>query len=341
MVTAAPPYRFVLVGFGRIGKRHSAVLHEHPLAQLVALVDRDTARQDDPDYPRGVPFFEDLEQFLQSPIQADVAIIATPNGWHCRQGIRALQQQMHVIIEKPMGVKSSDCEDLIKASRQAQRQVYVVKQNRYSPPARWLKELVDGGALGRIYQLQINCFWNREAAYYRNSDWKGTAEWDGGILFTQFSHFIDILYWVFGDIEHINTRLANFAHSDSTEFADSGVCFFDLVRGGLGSIQFSTTAWQQNMESSLSLLAENGSLKIGGQYMNEVRYCRIKDYERPKLAPAAQANQYEGYQGSAAHHYAMLDNVIKSLQSKTSHTVNAQEGMKVVDIIERIYAAAR
>ncbi len=159
-------------------------------------------------------------------------------------------------------------------------------------------------------------------------------------MFTQFSHFIDILYWLFGDIENIQTRLHSFNHKDLTAFEDSGLVTFDIMNGGVGSINFSTSIWDKNMESSITIIAENGSIKIGGQYMDKVEYCHIKDYRLPPLSATNPGNDYGAYKGSAANHSYVIENVIDVIRSRSPITTNALEGLKVVDIIERIYKAA-
>jgi predicted dehydrogenase len=165
-------------------------------------------------------------------------------------------------------------------------------------------------------------------------------EEDGGTLFTQFSHFIDIMYWLFGDITNIQARFRDFNHQNNTEFEDSGIVSFDFVNGGIGSINFSTSVANVNLESSLTIVAEKGTVKIGGQYMNEVHYCNINDYEMPTLPEGNPANDYGAYKGSAANHVYIIENVVDTLKGRTKITTNALEGLKVVDIIERIYQSA-
>ena len=157
-------------------------------------------------------------------------------------------------------------------------------------------------------------------------------------MFTQFSHFIDIMYWLFGDIKDIQAKFNNFNHAGLTEFEDSGTVSFDFINGGMGCINYSTSLWNTNMESSITIIGKNGSVKIGGQYMNEVEYCNIKDYTMPELAPVNPANDYGAYKGSAANHHYIFENVIDVLKGRNVITTNALEGLKVVDIIERIYS---
>ena len=191
--------------------------------------------------------------------------------------------------------------------------------------------------MGKIFMVQLNCYWNRDARYYKKGGWKGTQELDGGTLYTQFSHFIDIMYWLFGDIDNIEGKFNDFTHQDSTDFEDSGFVSFDFVNGGMGCLNYSTAIANQNLESSMTIIGEKGSVKIGGQYMNDVEICNIKDYEMPVLAASNPANDYGPYKGSAANHNYVISNVIDGVMGRKSPTTNALEGLKVVEIIERIY----
>ena len=146
------------------------------------------------------------------------------------------------------------------------------------------------------------------------------------------------MYWLFGDIQNVNARFANFNHSHLTEFKeDSGVINFEFVNGGLGCLNFSTSIWDKNLESSMTIIGENGSVKIGGQYMDKVEVCHIKDYEMPELPPTNPGNDYGAYKGSAANHHYIIENVVDVLKNRSTITTNALEGLKVVDIIERMY----
>ena len=328
--------KFAIVGAGHIGKRHAEMISRDPEGELIAMVD-----------PRGVdecnatqfnvPFFNTIEELLASNLDFDVVNICTPNGLHAQQSILALEAKKHVVCEKPMGLSKDQCEQVIFKSLQMSRQVFCVMQNRYSPPSVWIKETVESNTLGDIFMVQLNCYWNRDDRYYKKGNWKGTTALDGGTLFTQFSHFIDIMYWLFGDIDNIQGKFADFTHKNLTDFEDSGFVSFDFVNGGMGSINYSTAVQDQNLESSMTIIGSKGSVKIGGQYMNEVEICNIPGYEMPQLAASSPANDYGPYKGSAANHHFMIANVIQTLKGKTTATTNALEGLKVVEIIERIY----
>lgn len=328
--------KFAVIGCGHIGKRHAEMINRNDESELVALIDvKDQDTLGIEQY--NVPFFNTLEEFLTSEIEVDVINIASPNGFHAEQAMKCLDARKHIVVEKPMALTRQDAEKVIFKALNVHRQVFAVMQNRYSPPSEWIKNLIESGRLGEIYMVQLNCYWNRDERYYKPESWHGKKDLDGGTLFTQFSHFIDILYWLFGDITNIQSKFADHNHKDLTDFEDSGFISFDFVNGGMGSLNYSTSIWNKNLESSMTIIAENGSVKIGGQYMNEVEYCHIKDYEMPELAPTNPGNDYGAYKGSAANHHYVIENVVDVLKGRSAITTNALEGLKVVDIIERIY----
>ena len=328
--------KFVVLGCGHIGKRHAEMISRNEESELVAIID--VKKRDELDIEfHSVPLFSSLEDFFKSNIECDVINVASPNGFHAEQGMKVLESGKHLVIEKPMSLTKRDSETLIFKGLQKHKQVFCVMQNRYSPPSVWLKNLIESGKLGKIFMVQINCYWNRDSRYYKPESWHGKKDLDGGTLFTQFSHFIDLMYWYFGDISNIQAKFADFNHESLTDFEDSGFVSFDFVNGGMGSLNYSTSVWNKNLESSITVIAENGSLKVGGQYMNEVEYCHIKDYEMPELAPTNPGNDYGAYKGSAANHHYIIENVVDVLNGRNVITTNALEGLKVVDIIERIY----
>ncbi len=342
MTDIQPPIRFAILGTGHIGRRHAAMVLRHPEAGLVALCDiRPQIALGLNEEEKQIPFFDNLEAMLAACPDVEVVCICTPNGLHAQQAIQCLEAGKHVVIEKPMGLTKAECEQVIFKSLQVNKQVFGVMQNRYSPPSVWIKEVVEQGLLGDIFMVQINCYWNRDDRYYspqgQAHPWKGRKDLDGGTLFTQFSHFIDIMYWLFGDITDIEAKFSNFSHHKSIEFEDSGIVNFRFSKGGIGCINYSTSVWDKNLESSLTVVGSKGSIKIGGQYMNEVEHCHIEGYEMPPLPAANPANDYGHYKGSAANHVYVIDNVIDVLKGRKTISTNALEGMKVVEIIEKIY----
>ena len=330
--------RFAIVGCGHIGKRHAQMISQNSHCELTALCDiREKEACGMSDYD--VPFFNSIEELLSEGPTVDVINICTPNGLHTEQTIKALEHGCHVVCEKPVSLKRSDAEQMIYKSLEVGKHIFAVMQNRYSPPSVWLKELIENKRLGKIFMVQINCYWNRDSRYYTPGNWHGTQQMDGGTLFTQFSHFVDIMYWLFGDIKNIQANISDFNHQSLTDFEDTGAVLFDFVNEGMGTFNFSTAVYDKNMESSMTVIGEKGSVKVAGQYMDKVEYCHIENYTLPELAPSNPPNNYGLYKGSAQNHHLIIQNVVDKLKGNTPITTNALEGMKVVDIIERMYKA--
>lgn len=331
--------KFAVIGCGHIGKRHAEMIERNEESELVALVDIKPKEQVGID-AYSASFFNSVDALLQSPElnKIDVINIASPNGYHVEHALKCLEAKKHVVIEKPMALNKQDAELVIYKALNVHKHVFAVMQNRYSPPSVWIKDLIESGRLGNIYMVQLNCYWNRDSRYYKADSWHGKKDLDGGTLFTQFSHFIDLMYWLFGDIKNIHSRFSNFNHKDLTEFReDSGMIQFDFVNGGSGCMNFSTSIWDKNLESSMTIIAEHGSVKIGGQYMDKVEFCHVKEYEMPVLQQTNPGNDYGAYKGSAANHHYIIENVVNVLKNRSVITTNALEGLKVVDIIERMY----
>ncbi len=335
--------KFSVIGFGRIGKRHAKIINEFEPAELVSVVDV-SQKQFESIEILGLKAktYNSIDIFLQEDSNtSDVVTIATPNALHIEQAVQLLKAGYHVLIEKPMGLSQDECLNLIEEQEASKKRVFVVKQNRYSPPSLWMKKIIDDNIIGETLMVQVNCYWNRDERYYIvDNQWKGIKKLDGGALFTQFSHFIDIMYWVFGDIKNTKAIVKNFSHPYLKDFDDSGFVQFEFNKGGIGSINYSTSCWGKNMESSITVVGTKGSFKVGGQYMNEVEYCHIEGYEMPELTETNPPNDYGPFKGSAANHHFVFENIVDTLKGKSEPTANSFEGMKVVSIIERIYKAA-
>lgn len=328
--------KFAVCGAGYIGMRHATILANHKDCELVAICDTDLVARENAK-KLGIPVYKELDVMVDNHKDIKVLSICTPNNLHGTQALLGVQRGMHVIVEKPMDIDPEICLDLVEEAEKSGVQVFCVMQNRYSPPSQWLKGLLDENRLGEIYLIQVNCYWNRDERYYSKSNWKGKLKEDGGPLFTQFSHFMDLLFWLFGDVELKGASFANFNHAESTEFEDSGIIHFLLGRGALGAFHYSTAVWDKNFESSITILGEKGTIRVGGQYMERVEYCHIDNYEMPDLPASNPPNQYPGYTGSASNHQYIFENVIHTLRGIEKPTIHPMEGYKVVEIIDRIY----
>lgn len=329
--------RFAVVGMGHIGKRHAEMIQRDPQAELIAVCDVLSKEQVGWNVPQ-VLYFNSIDELLSAKLNVDVVNICTPNGFHAEYALKVLESKKHVVVEKPIALNKYDVERVLFKSLEVSKHVFSVMQNRYSPPSVWLKEIVKNEVLGDIYIVKLDCYWNRDERYYQKGNWHGDLKLDGGTLFTQFSHFIDIMYWLFGDITDIKGNFADFNHQELTDFEDSGVVTFRFVNGGIGCLNYSTSVWETNFESAITIIGSKGTVKVAGQYMNEVVYCHVKDYTMPQLQPSNPPNDYGLYKGSAQNHHYVIQNVVEKLTDKGNISTNLLESLKVVEIIERIYA---
>lgn len=333
--------RFGIIGFGHIGKRHADAIQAHPVGELTDVVDVLPIEDCCPGgLSASVSYHSSLDEFLISDSLPDVVSVCTPNGFHAEQAINLLQVGCNVILEKPISLCVSDAKKIKLESERTGRKVFCVMQNRFAPPSVWLKDLVDSGKLGDMRQVHIQCFWNRDDRYYKDGGWRGTLDLDGGPLFTQFSHFIDVMYWIFGGIKDPQSRFYNQAHKHNTEFEDSGQITFDFKNQGWGSFTFSTALDRQNFESSLTLVAEHGTVRIAGQYMQNLVHCDIDGYTPPVLSKSAPPNDYGDYKGSASNHAHVISNVVDVLTNDAKIATPLSEGIDVVEIIEQMYSAS-
>lgn len=326
--------KFAIIGCGRIAQRHAE--HICKVGKLIAVCDIDSKKAQELANKYNSSFYSSIDDLLKNEKKLDVVSICTPNGLHAEHSIKSLKAGNHVLCEKPMALNSYDAGEMIKTAESHNRRLFIVKQNRFNPPVKKVKELCDKNILGKIYSIQLSCFWNRDFEYYKNS-WKGSKDLDGGTLFTQFSHFVDLLYWIVGDIKDLKVFRNNFAHKEIIEFEDTGVIAIEFLNGAIGTINYTVNSYDKNMEGSLTIFAENGTVKIGGQYLNELEYQNIKNYTIRDLPKGNKANDYGKYKGSMSNHDKTYQNVIDVLENNASISTNGFEGMKTVEIIEKIY----
>ena len=340
------PVRFAVVGCGHIGRRHMAMIEAHPEAELVAAVDTSWPSSEEmlhlESNNSSVQFFSNLDEALGAAgLELDVVAICTPNGSHVPLSLKVVQAGCHVVLEKPMGLTSEGVERLHAAAIAESVTVFGVMQNRFAPAAQWLKETKLGGGFGDVLQVHVQCLWNRDERYYKPGSWRGTMKEDGGPLFTQFSHFLDILMWVFGGIEVEEAHFVNQTHGDQIEFEDGGLVRFRFLDGGWGTFTFSTSAPHSNFESSMTVMGSRGTVRIGGQYMDRVDEFALPHCQCPDMGQAPPPNDYGGYQGSAANHHFVYDNVMDVLLRAKEVATPIEEGLAVVRAIEQMNALGR
>lgn len=329
--------RFSIVGFGNIGRRHAEHILHNSDTELVAICDIKNGLSGK--VPEGVTFYTSIDEML-AQTKADILCVCTPNYLHELHAIKGLRSGLHTVVEKPMAISVASCDRMIAAANETGKTIFAVKQNRYNPPVQAVKQIIEKGELGKLYMLQVNCFWNRGDAYYAESDWRGKKDKDGGCLFTQFSHFVDILYYLNGSIKGAKGWIHNFAHQHNTEVEDTGSFVLKGVNETIINFNFTTCAYERNMEGSITIFAEKGTVKIGGQYLNTIEYQQMENNLLPAINISAKANDYGLYQGSMSNHDKVIQNVVDVLLHNKEIMTSAEEGREVVRMIEQMYASA-
>lgn len=326
--------KFAIIGCGRIAQRHAE--HIQKFGTLVAVCDNVQEKANAFASKFNINSYVNIDDLLSNEKGIDVVSVCTPNGLHAQHSIKALNAGFHVICEKPLALDIKDCGEMIMAAEKNNKRLFAIKQNRFNPPVVAVKELIKDGRLGKINSIQLSCFWNRNEDYYKNS-WKGTKDLDGGTLYTQFSHFIDLLYWLNGDVNKVCAYGKNFIHNGIIEFEDTGVVILEFENGSIGTINYTVNAFAKNMEGSLTIFGDKGTVKIGGQYLNELEYQSIDNFQIGDLPEGNKPNNYGTYLGSMSNHDKVYENLIDVLQNGASISTNAFEGLKTVEIIQKIY----
>jgi UDP-N-acetyl-2-amino-2-deoxyglucuronate dehydrogenase len=329
-----------IVGCGNIGKRHVAVFDTNPETKILSLCDIQLQKANaiNEKYGGAYALLTDYFELIKN-VEIDLISICTPHYWHKQMAIAALKQGKHVLVEKPMALNVKDSMEMIKTSQQTGNRLYVMKQNRFNVPIILTKKVLDEGRLGKIYMVQCNVYWNRNREYYSESDWRGNKANEGGALFTQASHFIDLLIWWFGDVTKakgiVDTKM------QQIEVEDCGNAIMDFSSGVQGSITWTTCVYNQNYEGSITIIGEKGTIKIGGPYLNKIDYWDVKDYSLPSdIEFVDQPNNYGKYQGTSSNHHKVIDEIIKDLKGEKSDIVEGKEGIKSIEAIEMIYNSA-
>jgi predicted dehydrogenase len=327
--------KFAVVGLGNIGPRHLAVLEAQPNARIVSICDLDPEKCRNYSSIYGVPSFSDYTDMLQET-NADVINICTPHHLHAQMAIAAANKGIHTLVEKPMSLTSHEADEMIAAANRNGTSLMVVKQNRYNVPVVLAKQALEAGKLGRVFMTQCNVLWNRNPEYYTESNWRGKKTLEGGALFTQVSHFIDLLVWWFGDVINASAHITNRYHN--IEIEDCGFADIGFSSGVIGSLAWTTCVYNQNYEGSITIIGEEGTIKIGGQYLNKIEFWDVKDFPLPDtLQFVDKPNAYGKYQGTSSNHDKVIKEVINELLSGQKKVVHGDEGVKSVRAIELIY----
>ncbi|HXG71754.1 MAG TPA: Gfo/Idh/MocA family oxidoreductase [Gemmatimonadaceae bacterium] len=329
-------FRVALSGCGRISKNHFEAIAKVDGLSLAAVCDVDPVRAATAGQEWGVPYFVSYDRMLAES-QADVVAIATPSGLHPIQGIAAARAGLHVVTEKPMAISLSGADDLQRACDSAGVHLFVVKQNRLNPPIQLLKRAVDRGRFGRLYMANCTVHWARPQEYYDQAPWRGTWELDGGAFMNQASHYVDLVQWLMGPVESVMAKTATLARRIETE--DSGVAILKFSSGALGTIEVTMLAYPRNLEGSITLLGEKGSVKVGGTAVNKIEQWQFAEYDDDdKLVEVADTNPPNIY---GLGHEGYYRNVVAVLRGEASADTDGRAGRKSLELILGIYESAR
>lgn len=332
--------KFAVIGIGNIGSRHLAVLDTNSQAEITAMCDVNKllGKKFLKQYSNhaNMEFYSDYDELLKKS-DCEIVNICTPHGLHMEMAIKAAQRGKNILVEKPMALTVRDCQLMIEAAKNNNVKLMVVKQNRYNVPIALTKQAIEKKKLGKIYMVQCNVYWNRHQDYYKESNWRGKKQLEGGVLYTQVSHFIDLMIWWFGEVKNAKTSLDTKNHD--IEIEDCGNSIITFSSGVMGNLTWTTCVYNKNYEGSITIIGEHGTIKIGGQYLNKIEFWDIMAFPLPEdVEFVDKPNSYGQYQGSSSNHDKVINDVIRALLKERHNIVEGDEGMKTVEAIELIYS---
>jgi UDP-N-acetyl-2-amino-2-deoxyglucuronate dehydrogenase len=335
-MSAKRSFRVGLVGCGRISRNHFDALARVEGLDLAAVADIDLERAGKAGEEYGVASYGSLDEMLAKG-SIDVVSICTPSGLHSAQGVTAAKAGKHVVSEKPMAISLAQADELIRATDAAGVHLFVVKQNRLNPPVQLLKRAVDKGRFGRIYMANVTVRWQRPQEYYDAEPWRGTWEFDGGAITNQASHYVDLVQWLVGPVESVLAKTATQARRIEAE--DSGIGIMKFRSGALGVIEVNVLTYPRNLEGSITILGEKGSVKIGGTAVNRVDTWLFADYDDDdKLVEASNTNPPNVY---GFGHEGYYRNVLAVLRGEAKPETDGRAGRKSLELILGMYESAK
>jgi len=329
--------RLAIVGCGRIAARHiEAAEHHADAIDLVAVCDPDPKARKAAAARTGAAGFADLGDML-ARTDADVIALCTPSGLHPTEAVRCAEAGRHVITEKPMATHWRDGKRMVEAFDRADRRLFVVKQNRLNPTLQLLRRTVQKGRFGRIFLVQVNVFWTRPQAYYDSAPWRGTWEFDGGALMNQASHYVDLLDWLIGPVQSVHAMTATLARR--TEVEDTATMNLQWRSGALGTMAVTMLTYPKNLEGSITILGENGTVRLGGVAVNRFEHWQFAD-DDPDDAIVEETN-YQTQSVYGRGHLPYYANVIATLKGETDAETDGREGLRSLELLIAAYLSAR
>jgi len=331
------PIRVGVVGCGRISANHFKAIEQHKEnLQLAAVCDNDRKALDAARSQYQVTGFASLHEMLAKS-DVDLVVLCTPSGLHPSQAIQAAQAGRHVMTEKPMATRWSDGLRMVRACDEAGVHLLVIKQNRRNATLQLLKRAMEKGRFGRIYMATINVFWSRPQSYYDSAAWRGTWEFDGGALMNQASHYVDLVDWLIGPVESVQAYVGTLARNIQVE--DTATVGIRWRSGALGSVNVTMLAYPRNLEGSITILGEHGTVRIGGVAVNQ-----IQTWEFAKPEPEDETIKSANYETTSVYgfgHPLYYDNVVKVLRGEAAPETDGREGLRSLEVLIASYMSAR
>jgi len=327
--------KFAVVGIGNIGSRHLAVIDAEPRAKLVEICDIKKDVCDKFSELYNVPAHTDFTEMLRKT-SVDVINICTPHALHAPMAIEAADAGKNILVEKPMALTLEDTIRMDEAARKNNVRLMVVWQNRHNVPIKLAKKALEEKALGQIYMVHCAVLWNRPQSYYDRSNWLGRKDLEGGPIYTQCSHFIDLLIYMFGDIQRVNSIGETKSHS--IEIEDCGVAIMKFKSGVMGTFAYTNCVYNKNYEGSITIVGEKGTIRIGGSYLNTIDFWDIQSYPLPNdIDFNDKPNIYTKYKGTASNHDKLIREVVADFLDGKKSVAGWEDGHKVVEAIRMIY----
>lgn len=329
--------KIALVGCGRISKNHfTAILQHQQFLELVAVCDNDLHRLNVAAMEQSVPGYSSIQQLLLE-VNADLIILCTPSGLHAKQACLCAHFGKHVVTEKPMATRWQDGLQMVNACEQAGVRLFVVKQNRFNPTVKAVKKAIDEGRFGRLYMVHSNVFWARGQDYYDQDKWRGTVEFDGGAFMNQASHYVDLLEWLVGPVQSVHAMQATLARRIEVE--DTGVLNLRWRSGTIGSMSVTMLTYPKNLEGSITIIGEKGTIKLGGVALNKIEHWEFADAKNG--AEYIMALNYDADSVYGQGHIDYYQNVIDVLHGKAEPQTDGRDGLRSLELLVASNLSAR
>jgi len=333
-------YTVGLIGCGRIAKVHAEAITQIEEFSIQGVCDIKPEKRNDFASRYGTPAYSDFKSLLQNE-KPDIITIATPNGTHYPIAKECFNQGFNVLLEKPVAIEMKDGEELVALAEKKNLHFFAVKQVRYNPTIRMLKSAINKGKLGKLLSSSLVVRWARPQEYFDQTDWRGTKDQDGGTLLNQGIHYVDIMQWLMGDVHSVFGKTNCCCHQ--IEIEDMALGFIQYTSGALGTLEFTINTYPHNMECSITVLGEKGSVKLAGSAMNEIEIWEVRDTPKPVVPEGFPPYVYEGglYQGSCPNHLFVYLDILKVFHGQDSHFVDGKEALRSLRIVNGLYQSSR